>query len=188
MGMKLPLPRVIVAAAIASLLVTVSLVGRLSPALSSDSALLLSPSTGMDSLPVNATCVAPPRPMPPASLSLPLVVSWHGGSRLVTVMAQRPDDATPWLIGDRSGVFYNYREGSPTFSRLGLFADLRARVVGAGDAGLLGAAFHPDFARSGEIYLYYVTTRAGVEVTKHGFHASRPCRMDRRWTSRAKRC
>src|SRR4030081_8911 len=35
------------------------------------------------------------------------------------------------------------------------FADLSKLVTAAGEQGLLGLAFHPDFARNGRLFVYY---------------------------------
>src|SRR5688500_7753666 len=35
------------------------------------------------------------------------------------------------------------------------FLDIRTRVVAGGEQGLLGLAFHPDFARNGRFFVYY---------------------------------
>ena len=124
-----------------------------------------STAVGLDSLPPNTTCIAPTRPTLQGALSFPAVINWRGpeGSDVVTVMVQRPGDSKAWIVGDRSGLFYNYREGAPTFTRLGKFADLRTQTVSdRGDMGMLSAAFPPDFDTSREVYLFYVHTRDGA--------------------------
>ena len=121
---------------------------------------------GLDSLPTNSSCVAPARPTTGQPASLDTVVgSWVGGSVILTVMLQHPDDPTQWIIGDRSGVFYRYREGSPMI-RVGLFADLRDRVIGAhtGDMGLLAAVLHPDFTHNHELFLLYTASGTPYSV------------------------
>ena len=41
------------------------------------------------------------------------------------------------------------------------FLDIRARVASGGEMGLLGLAFHPDYARNGFFYVDYTSTRGG---------------------------
>ena len=43
------------------------------------------------------------------------------------------------------------------------FVDLRGRIVSGGERGLLGIAFHPDYARNGRLFVHY--SRAGDGAT-----------------------
>ena len=42
------------------------------------------------------------------------------------------------------------------------FLDLRGRIVADGERGLLGLAFHPNYASNGEFFVDYTTTRGGT--------------------------
>ena len=46
-------------------------------------------------------------------------------------------------------------QNDPAASDAEVFVDLRNRVHREGEAGLLGFAFHPDFATNGRVYLNY---------------------------------
>ena len=76
-----------------------------------------------------------------------LVTHAPGGGRVIFIVEQRG------LITRAT-----YQDGS--WRRLGTFLDLRSVVaVDGGERGLLGLAFHPDYARNGLLYVDY--TRAG---------------------------
>ncbi|WP_170136386.1 PQQ-dependent sugar dehydrogenase [Nannocystis exedens] len=59
-----------------------------------------------------------------------------------------------WYLATQSGQVYTFPNvadpPAPT-----LFADLAPQLVGGGEAGLLGMAFHPDYADNGEVFLSY---------------------------------
>lgn len=74
---------------------------------------------------------------------------------LPTSLVQAPDDASRWLAIEKAGrivVFDN-----DTLNATGsTFLDITARVdSGPSEAGLLGIAFHPDFATNGEVFVSY---------------------------------
>ena len=115
-----------------------------------------------------STCVAGARPDPTGGVDLPVIIDqWPGKfGPLLTLMVQNPIDPTLWLVGDKHGLLYNFRVGSPKFTRVGPAVDLSDRVTELwkgsswySELGLLAAAFHPNFQQNGEIYVYY--TAAG---------------------------
>lgn len=53
------------------------------------------------------------------------------------------------------------------------FLDLRGRIVAGGERGLLGLAFHPNYASNGEFFVDYTTTRGGTLLSVISrFHVS----------------
>ncbi len=44
------------------------------------------------------------------------------------------------------------------------FLDLRGRISAGGEEGLLGLAFHPDYAENGRLFLYYSVQGGGAQV------------------------
>ncbi len=81
-------------------------------------------------------------------------------------LAQAPgNDDTLW-VGDQSGKVYLVRDGAvlPTpfldLSSVPLFA----YEDGGGEAGLLGFAFHPEYATNGRFFVYYTTYETDAEV------------------------
>lgn len=70
-------------------------------------------------------------------------------------MLQAPDDNDHWYVVEKHGRIL--RVDSNT-KQAGLFIDLSDRVdSGPNEAGLLGMAFHPEYATNGQVYLSYTT-------------------------------
>ena len=72
-----------------------------------------------------------------------------------TALTQAPGDDSRWFALEQRGVVTVFDNtaaatGSP-------FLDISDRVQFAGEAGLLGIAFHPDFAINGEVFISYTT-------------------------------
>jgi glucose/arabinose dehydrogenase len=69
-------------------------------------------------------------------------------------LVQAPGDDTRWFIVEQAGrvrVFDNM----PAVAASSVFIDITDRVVSGGERGLLGIAFHPDFAVNGQVFLSY---------------------------------
>ncbi|GAB3919775.1 PQQ-dependent sugar dehydrogenase [Larkinella terrae] len=62
-------------------------------------------------------------------------------------------------------------ENKPTAQRATVFLDVRNKVSSEGEMGLLGLAFHPDFAKNGYFYIYY-TRRNPLESVIARYKAS----------------
>jgi glucose/arabinose dehydrogenase len=76
------------------------------------------------------------------------------------------DGSRRLFIVERDG---NVRVLQPGASTATLFLDLQRRVASGGERGLLGLAFHPQYARNGRFFVYY--TRAGdgdVVIAEYG--------------------
>lgn len=54
----------------------------------------------------------------------------------------------------------------PTATAAPVFLDIRARVSAGGEAGLLGLAFHPNYAQNGFFYVNYTHEASGTLVTR----------------------
>ncbi len=67
-------------------------------------------------------------------------------------LLQAPGDATRWYIVTQPGVIHRFAVDGGASE---VVLDLSAQVVLGGEAGLLGLAFHPDFASNGEVFLSY---------------------------------
>ncbi len=93
----------------------------------------------------SAPLLAAVRLVPTVSgLSSPLFVSHaHDGSNRLFIVEQ-------------GGLIKVLRPGSPTPT---VFLDIRTRILSGGERGLLGLAFHPQYASNGRFFVYY--TRAG---------------------------
>jgi uncharacterized repeat protein (TIGR03806 family) len=119
------------------------------------------PASGLDTRPSNTACLAPERDIATADVSAPAAFPALAFADPVA-MLQAPGDASRWFIVEQGGrirAFANDEAVAATSD----FLDLSARVHHAGEAGLLGLAFHPDFAANGRAYVNFVT-RAGGET------------------------
>ena len=115
------------------------------------------PTAGLDARPSNLTCLAPDKSgTGTASVTtenafpdLPLL------DRPVSLL-QAPGDDTRWFVVEQTGrvrVFAN----DPLVSTVQTFIDLTASIdpPPPNESGLLGMAFHPDFASNGRVFLSY---------------------------------
>ncbi len=75
-------------------------------------------------------------------------------------MIQPPNDASRWYVVEQEGRIQVF-ENDPEVETAGEFIDLTARVLSEGEAGLLGMAFHPDFAANGRVFLNYTESAGG---------------------------
>ena len=72
---------------------------------------------------------------------------------------QAPDRPDSWYIAEQAGRVFVF-DNRPGVVRASLFADIRGRVDdGPNEAGLLGMAFHPEYATNRRVFLSY--TRNG---------------------------
>jgi glucose/arabinose dehydrogenase len=98
----------------------------------------------------------PPVPDPPAcsaDISMPLAFENLGFDAPVA-MKQAPGDPTRWFVVEQGGLVHVF-DNDPNVASTDIFVDLSERVHFDGEAGLLGMAFHPDFATNGRVYLNF---------------------------------
>jgi glucose/arabinose dehydrogenase len=71
-------------------------------------------------------------------------------------MLQAPNDASRWFVVEQGGVVRVFNN-NPTVATTTTFVDISARVAFPPDSelGLLGMAFHPQFATNRRVYLFY---------------------------------
>ncbi len=117
---------------------------------------------GYDARPANPTCVAPERPtaqtsvttaraFPNLSFSSPLFITHAPGNPSRVYVVEQ---------GGRIRVF----ENTPEVATSSVFLDLSGKVTCCGERGLLGLAFHPDFAQTGELFVSYTDTPPGQSL------------------------
>ena len=70
---------------------------------------------------------------------------------------QSPDASNRFFVVEQQGVIKVFENTAGTSSSTN-FLDIRSKVTSSGELGLLGLAFHPDFATNGFFYINY--TRA----------------------------
>ena len=89
-----------------------------------------------------ATGIETPRAFPDLSFTSPVV------------MKQAPNDASRWFVVEQGGRIRSFENNADADTTVE-FVDLTGRVHASGEAGLLGMAFHPDFANNGRVYLNF---------------------------------
>jgi glucose/arabinose dehydrogenase len=107
--------------------------------------------------------IPPPNPDPPAcatGLETPRAFASLVFDSPVA-MTQAPNDGSRWFVAEQGGRIRTFAN-DPDASTAADFVDLRSRVHLSGEAGLLGMAFHPDFATNGLVYLNFSELVGGV--------------------------
>lgn len=120
---------------------------------------------GLAARPNNTRCVAPPRPSTGGELELR---RYGEGLTFVTPMRLAQPAADPagdrLYVAQRNGEVWSIpRSATATNSQKRLEFSLTTLVgalplQAAGEGGLLGMAFHPQFAANGQLFLSYTTT------------------------------
>lgn len=104
----------------------------------------------------------PPVPVPPAcstGISTPRAFSNLTFAAPVA-MKQAPGDPSRWFVVEQAGLVRVFANDSAVTSTQD-FVDLRSRVNFSGEAGLLGMAFHPDFATNGRVFFNFSESVGG---------------------------
>ena len=106
---------------------------------------------GLDDRPANPNCVAWPRPPVAADIELEQVFGDISLS-LPVYMVQAPGDDTRWYVVEKPGTIAVF-DNEDAVSMRADFLDITGRVdSGPNEAGLLGMAFHPDWANNRTVY------------------------------------
>ncbi|MDX1404153.1 MAG: PQQ-dependent sugar dehydrogenase [Woeseiaceae bacterium] len=108
-----------------------------------------------------------PPPPPPAEINVSTEVVFNAVSMASPVaLLQAPGDNSRWFVVEQQGIVRSF-PNDPNVSNadVGVFADIRLRVLGGGERGLLGMAFHPAFGGGNfEVFLSYTGTNAGESI------------------------
>ena len=119
---------------------------------------------GLDARAPNPTCLARARPTSTASVSLvEAFPSLPAMSNLVGAY-QAPGDPSRWYTLALEGTMYTF-ENRPTASERTTFLSLGAKVHAYVEGGLLGFAFHPQWATNRTAFISYTTGPAGLPDT-----------------------
>lgn len=108
-------------------------------------------------------CLALPRPPSNAIVRLERVlpaVAVDGGIDLL----QAPSQPTRWYLATQSGTLLRFPTDGSAAPRVVL--DLADRVVVGSESGLLGVAFHPDFASNGDAFFSYTAPGGPVFTSR----------------------
>lgn len=119
---------------------------------------LLSSCGGGYSAPAAVTPPPPPPPPPPPgglATDVQRVFDQISFSSPVALM-QAPRDNSRWFAVEQSGIIRVFdNDQNVVQANVDVFVDISGRVTSEGERGLLGMAFHPDFATNGQVYLSY---------------------------------
>ena len=72
----------------------------------------------------------------------------------IVALKQTPGDNSQWYAAIQDGHVLRFANDA-SVSTAQTFLDISDRVAYGGEMGLLGLAFHPDYATNGEVYVYY---------------------------------
>jgi hypothetical protein len=80
-----------------------------------------------------------------------------------TYVTSAPDDASTLYVVEQAGLIRTVRGGRVT----GTFLDVRNKVLFDGERGLLGLAFHPDYAHNHLFYVDYTDVHGDTRVVEY---------------------
>jgi len=108
---------------------------------------------GLDNRPDNQTCVAPARPGAVASLAVEEAfpgLTFGAPTKLLMEPGANPR----WFVLQKAGQIRVFDPDNPVVTA---YLDISSVVNSAGEGGLLGMAFHPDYPATAEIFLSYTS-------------------------------
>ena len=118
--------------------------------------------SGLSARPSNTTCLAPA----PINSNTPTTISWQAvfpalpNISNATNLLQAPNDNNYWYATRQSGRVVRFQNNSSANS-LTEMLNIEDRVdFSGGETGLLGMAFHPDFAMNRYVYFNYIGRNA----------------------------
>jgi glucose/arabinose dehydrogenase len=103
---------------------------------------------------------------PPSAGSIRLEAAFGGRTFEAPVfLLQAPGDQSRWYVVEQAGRVLDFAESDST--TVSTFVDLRSQVESDGEKGLLGMAFHPQYAANGRVYLSYThRNTAGTLISR----------------------
>lgn len=118
---------------------------------------------GLDARPANPTCVAPERPLSGYDAELVRVYS-NLSFAIPTWIDDVPSVPGYLYVAEQAGRLVRFQD-TPGVSTSQVVMDIRAEVNNpSNEEGLLGVAFHPDFANNGEIYVYFTGSGSTLQL------------------------
>ena len=116
--------------------------------------------TGLFTRPDNPECEIPDPPNATTSAALERVFTNLSFSAPV-LLKQSPNNPDRWYVVEQGGSIRTFLSNDSTATT---FADISGRILNSGEQGLLGMAFHPDFAGNRYLYVYYSSNSAQRSV------------------------
>jgi uncharacterized repeat protein (TIGR03806 family) len=128
--------------------------------------------SGLDSRPLNTTCVAPARPTAGAGLQLVRAFANLSFSSPVGLY-QAPRDTSRWFVVQQGGAIRTFpNDPNAQAAQVQPYLDLTARVTSGGERGLLGFAFHPNWPTVPHAFVYYTSTASGNQLIVARFRST----------------
>jgi uncharacterized repeat protein (TIGR03806 family) len=119
---------------------------------------------GINERPANPTCTAPERPAPAGDIRLVEAFPSVGFYQPVALL-QAPGDDSRWYVAQQNGKVKSF-DNSADVSTTEIFADLSSAVFTGFELGLLGMAFHPEYALNQQVFLYYTSYESASYVSR----------------------
>jgi uncharacterized repeat protein (TIGR03806 family) len=110
---------------------------------------------GLDERPANPGCIAPERPTDGTFLVTVDAFPAAPAFTQPTKILQAPGDASRWFVLEKGGLLKVFSTANP--ASVSTWLDLTGPVNPAGEGGLLGMAFHPNWPATREVFISYTT-------------------------------
>lgn len=113
----------------------------------------------------NTTCIAPENPNTgTGTISTESVFTGLGNLQAIAGLMQAPGDDEHFYMFDLYGNVFRF-DDTPSVNSKELVLDIDSRVRTTFEMGLLGLAFHPNFATNGEFFVHYNDERNSGATT-----------------------
>ena len=129
--------------------------------------------SGYNARPSNTTCIAPAQPTTNASIAAEEAFPNLPDFTNPIALLQAPGDSSQWYLVEQDGRILRF-DNSPTVSTTSTYIDIRESTdpidvhSGCNECGLLGMAFHPDYATGNwDVYLSYMLAGPRRSVVAH---------------------
>jgi glucose/arabinose dehydrogenase len=114
-----------------------------------------------------SAAIGPPDEQPPPPTAVPEITTQRAFEQLSfsqpVALLQAPGDSSRWFVVEKNGVVRVFAN-NPNSSSTDIFVDISGIVNPSGEGGLLGAAFHPNFPMTPEVFLSYTRSGTGTPL------------------------
>jgi len=107
------------------------------------------PSCEIPNPPNSTTAVTLERVFPDLSFNAPILLN------------QSPNNSNRWYVVEQGGTIHTFLSD---YTSATIFADISGQVLNSGEQGLLGMAFHPNYASNNYVFVYYSSNSAQRSV------------------------
>lgn len=121
------------------------------------------PGSGLDARPSNTSCLAPDRSTGNVTIGTVRAFANLPAFAQPVGLLQAPGDSSRWFVVQQNGIVRVF-DNNAAVSTAPNFIDIDARVDSScSECGLLGMAFHPQFASNRRVYLSYTRNNSGLQ-------------------------